>query len=215
MTRPSPAARRPSRREQARRHRVRRWTAALLAGLGAFAAVSVLGPQGSSAAGVPTLVAARDVPAGTVLTRSDLVLADRPTEQRPRTALAAYEGVVGRVAAVPISAKDAVTPERLAGAGLLNGQPAGHVAVTLPVTGVEGLGLSPGDRVDAYATGTGGLVASGAVVLVARAPVDEGLGGAGAPTVTVALPPGAVGAVAASLSALDTGGKFILALHRS
>lgn len=208
-------ARRPSRRSQARRHRIRRWTAALLAGLAAFAAVSALGPRGSVAAGVPTLVAARDVPAGSALSRADLVLADRPSDQRPQTALAAYEGAVGRVAAVPISTNDAITPERLAGADLLRGQPPGHVAVTLPTTGVEGLGLSPGDRVDVYATGTGTLVAADGVVLVARAADDDALGGATGASVTVALPPRSVTLVAASLSALETGGKFIIALRRA
>lgn len=209
------AARRPSRRTQARRHRIRRWTAALLAGLAAFAAVSALAPGGSVAAGVPTLVAARDVTAGSLLTRADLILADRPADQRPRTALAGYERAVGRVVAVPISMHDAVTPERLAGADLLRGQPPGHVAVTLPVTGVEGLGLSPGDRVDVYATGTGAQVAADGVVLVAQTAEDDALGRATDASVTVALPPRSVTLVAASLSALETGGKFIIALRRA
>lgn len=215
MGRRSSSGRRPSRREQARRHRVRRWTAALLAGLAAFAAVSALRPEGSAAAGEPTLVAARDVAAGAVLTRADLALVARPAEQRPRTALTAYEGAIGRVVAVPISAREVVTPERLAGAGVLAGQPEGHVAVNLSVTGVDGLGLSPGDHVDVYAMGTGERVAADAVVLATRAGDSGGFAATAAGSVTVALSPGAVTAVATSMSALESGSTFILALRRS
>ncbi|HEU5144641.1 MAG TPA: SAF domain-containing protein [Dermatophilaceae bacterium] len=200
---------------QARRHRARRWTAGLLAGLAAFAAVSALAPAGSAAAGEPTLVARRDLPAGAVLTRADVVLADRPAELRPRTALTAYEPAVGKVAAVPISVNDVVTPERLGGSALLAGQPADHVAVTLPVARLDGLGLGPGDRVDVYAAGTGDRVATGAVVLVAPAAATEGTFGPGGAALTVALSPGAASTVAASLSVLQAGDTFVVALRRS
>ena len=218
MAGPGPTRRRTSRRVQARRHRARRWTAGLLAGLAAFATVSALAPPGSAAVGEPTLVARRDLPAGAVLTRGDLVLADRPAEVRPRTALTAYEPAVGKVAAVPISVNDVVTPERLRGAALLAGQPADHVAVTLPVAGLDVLGLGPGDHVDVYAAGTGERVATAAVVLAARTPPTDTLGAGGpggAAAVTVSVPPVEAAAVAASLSGLDSGEKFILALRRS
>jgi Flp pilus assembly protein CpaB len=209
------ARRRVSRRVQARRHRIRRWSAALLLGLASFAAVSAFAPAGPATAGEPTLVATRDVPAGTVLGAGDVALAPRPAGLRPRTALAAAEAAVGRVTAVPISANDVVTPERLAGPELLAGQPADHVAVPLPVATVEGLGLGPGDRVDVYAVGSGARVATSAVVLATSTTGSATFGSAGPTTVTVSVPPSAAAAVAASLSGLDSGGMFILALRRS
>jgi Flp pilus assembly protein CpaB len=150
-----------------------------------------------------------------VLTRGDLVLADRPAELRPRTALTAYEHAVGKVAAVPISVNDVVTPERLRGPALLVGQPADHVAVTLPVAGLDGLGLGPGDHVDVYAAGTGDRVATAAVVLIAPASAAEGNFGQGGAALTVALSPGAASTVAASLSVLQGGDRFVIALRRS
>lgn len=215
--RPPPTARgrRMSRRVQARRHRVRRWTAALLLGLAAFAGVSALAPSAPAAAGVPTLVAARDLAAGTVLTRADLVLSPRPADHRPRTALAAYETAVGRAIAAPVSANDVITTERLAGAALLAGQPRDHVAVTLAVTAVEGLGLGPGAVVDVYATGSGSRVATAAVVLAVREPAADAFDASGPTAVTVAMPPAGAAAVATARSALGSGEMFMLALRRS
>lgn len=209
------ARRRVSRRVQARRHRIRRWTAALLLGLASFAAVSAFAPAGPATTGEPTLVASRDVPAGTVLGAGDVTLVPRPAELRPRSALPAAEPAVGRVTAVPISANDVVTPERLAGPGLLAGQPPDHVAVPLPVATVEGLGLGPGDHVDVYAVGSGARVATSAVVLAANTAGSDAFGAGGPTTVTVSVPPSGAAAVAASLSGLDSGGLFILALRRS
>lgn len=194
---------------------MRRWTAALLLGVAAFAGVSALAPSAPAAPGVPTLVAARDLAAGTVLTRADLELRHRPADQRPKTALTAYESAVGRSVNTPVSANDVLTPERLAGAALLTGQPREHVAVALSVTGVEGLGLGPGAVVDVYATGSGSRVATAAAVLAVREPAGDALGSAGPTTVTVSVPPAAAAAVAAARSGLGAGEMFMLALRRS
>lgn len=212
---PPPMTRRPSRRARARRHRLRRWTTALLVGLAAFAAVSALAPSRSGAAGQLTLVATRDLPAGTTVSRADVRLAPHPADVRPRTALGAVEPAVGRVTAVPIPAGDTVTPERLTGSGLLAGLPADQVAIPLPVATVEGLGLGAGERVDVYAVGSGARVASDVLVLAVSAQPTDSLAHRGGTTVTVAVPPEGAAAVAASLSGLDSGGVFILALRRS
>lgn len=189
--------------------------AALLAGLAAFAAVSTLGPSRSVPGGLPTVVAARDLPAGTAVSRSDLRVAERPAGMRPPTALDAPDPVVGRVTAVPIPAGDTVTPERLTGSDLLQGLPADHVAMPLPVATVEGLGLGPGDHVDVYAAGSGARVAGDVLVLAVTPPPTEGLARRAGTTVTVAVPPTAAADVAASFSGPDSGGEFILALRRS
>jgi hypothetical protein len=117
--------------------------------------------------------------------------------------------------ATPISANDVITPERLAGAALLTGQPRDHVAVTLAVTGVEGLGLGPGAVVDVYATGSGSRVATGAAVLAVRQPAGDSFGAPAPTTVTVAVPPAAAAGVAAARSGLGSGEMFMLALRRS
>ncbi|MDN5789847.1 MAG: SAF domain-containing protein [Micrococcales bacterium] len=212
---PERGARAPSRRRQARRDRLRRWGAALLAGLAVLVAVTALGAARNERAGVATIVAARDLPAGAVLTRDDLRLATIPAGGRPATGLTAYGEVIGNVTAGPISARDLVTPERLLGSDLLAGQPAGHVALTLPVRGGAGTGLTPGVHVDVYATGTGQRAATDVVVLALTQPSETAFGAGGGPSVTVALAQSQAGAIAASLSALQAGDSFILALRRS
>ena len=166
---------------------------------------------------MPTLVAARDLPAGTVLSREDLELATRAASGRPATGITAYGTVVGKVTAGPISARDTVTPERLVGPGLLAGQPAGHMALTLPVLGGGTAGVSAGAHVDVYATGTGQLAAQDVVVLALTEPAESAFGaanGASGPNVTVALAPADAGRVATALSALQAGESFVLALRR-
>ncbi len=207
--------RRPSRRAQARRHRVRRWTSALLLGLAAFAVVTAFAPSPPMPPGEPTVVAARDLPAGAVLAEGDLTVSTRPVDFRPRSAFRTVAEVVGQVTAVPVIADDVVTPERLRGPDLLSAQPAGHVAMTLPVSTVEGLGLAPGVRVDVYAAGSGTRVASGAVVLAATGSTTDGFSPSVTPAITLSVPPAAAGAVAAELNGLDSRGMFVLALRRS
>ncbi|HET7397829.1 MAG TPA: SAF domain-containing protein [Intrasporangium sp.] len=193
---------------------MRRWSAALLLALAALVAVSALSPAPGTPTGLPTLVAARDLPAGAVVTRDDLVLDERPAEQRPTTALTAYEPALGRRTAAPIAARDPVTPERLAGAGQLLGQPPGTVALTLPVLPAGTAGVAPGSHVDLYATGSGARTVTDAVVLAVHEPALSGLGDDGGASVTLAVPSAGADRIAASLSALQAGESHLLAVRR-
>ena len=108
---------------------------------------------------VPVLTAARDLPAGTLLTDADLVA----TEFRPDSApdgSATRSAAVGRTLAGPLRRGEPVTDVRLVAPSLLRGYP-GLVAVPvrIPDPGTVAL-LRVGDRVDLLVTETDGSAAS-------------------------------------------------------
>ena len=125
-----------ARQRLARRARWRRWWAALLAAVAAAVTLSTLAPRATESSGREVLVAVRDLPAGAVVTRDDVEVVRRPASTVPETGLTAYADVVGRTTATALSTRDVVTSERLIGAALLAGQPAGSVAMSVPVLDV-------------------------------------------------------------------------------
>jgi Flp pilus assembly protein CpaB len=158
----------------------------------------------------------QDVAAGVVVGSDDVSVVPRPNGQRPDAALSTLDDVVGRTTASPLAAREVVTPARLVGGGVLAGQPDDRVAMSVPVLDVQGLGVQPGSRVDLYATGSGQLSASDAVVLAVRDGTDgSGLGRATPPQVTLALAPQAAAEVARSLSALEAGQIFVVAIRHT
>ncbi|GAB3068406.1 hypothetical protein GCM10027053_35880 [Intrasporangium mesophilum] len=162
------------------------------------------------------MVMVRDVAAGVVVGSDDVSVVPRPDGQRPYAALSAVADVVGRAAASPLAAREVVTRARLVGSGILADQPDDHVAMSVPVLDIEGVGVQPGSRVDLFATGSGRLAAGDAVVLAVRGGTDgSGLGRAEPPQVTLALTPQAAGEVARSLSALEAGQIFVVAIRHS
>jgi len=202
------------RRRSARRSRARRWIAAVVAGLAGFFSLSALSPRAAGGAGVATVVMVGDVAAGDVVKADDVDVVGRPSGHRPVTALSALDEVVGRVAAGRLVAREVVTRERLVGSGLLAGQPSGHVAMSVPVLDVSTLDVGPGSRIDLYSTGTGQLVAGDVIVLGARdAREAGGLGAAAPPQVTLALSPTEASDVARSLTALEAGQIFVVAIR--
>lgn len=205
---------RSGRRRAARRQRVRRWSAAVLAALAAFATVSALRPADTPATGLPTVVAARDLPAGAVLTEGDLLVEPRPAGQRPDTATGTTTGLPGRVLTSPISAREIVTSARLRGSGLLAGQPAGTVAMSLPVLDPGSTGVAPGSRIDLYASGTGAVVARDVTVLALRTEAGSTWTATPAASISVALDPDTASRVAVAISALQAGGIFLIAVHQ-
>ncbi|WP_164703329.1 Flp pilus assembly protein CpaB [Modestobacter sp. KNN46-3] len=133
---------------------------------------------------VPVVVAAADLPAGTVLTAGDLAAAELPTGLLPSGATADVAGLTGQLLAAPVRSGEPVTDVRLVGPGLWSAVPAGQVAapVRLADLAVATL-LRAGDRVDVLAAGAPGavaapvveVVASGARVLTAPTPeVSDG-----------------------------------------
>ncbi|HET8987807.1 MAG TPA: SAF domain-containing protein [Humibacillus sp.] len=176
--------------------------------------LSALAPRATQADGRQVVVAVRDLPAGAVVTRADVEVVGRPASTVPETGLTAYADVVGRTTATAVSTRDVVTAERLVGDALLAGQPAGSVAMSVPVLDV-GEATRPGTRVDLYATASGDAAASDVVVLAVRRPTESGsvLGGGSSPQLTVALDAGSASRIARSLSGLDGGQGLVVAVR--
>jgi Flp pilus assembly protein CpaB len=133
------------------------WPRRVLAAALLLAAVVVaLRPDGSPGAllpppvGVPVVVAARDLPAGVVLTRSDLRVASLPTAAVPAGAARDPAPLLGRTVAGPVRRGETVTDARLVGPGLTAGLgPQESSAVPVRLADAEAAALvRPGDRVD-------------------------------------------------------------------
>jgi Flp pilus assembly protein CpaB len=108
------------------------------------AAVHGLAPAEPAAERVP--VAAHDLAAGQVLRPADLTLAAWPPGARPDGVLAAP---AGRVLAGAVRRGEPLTDARVTGPGLLAGQPAGTVAVTVRLSDPAATWLlAPGHRID-------------------------------------------------------------------
>ncbi|MPQ99387.1 Flp pilus assembly protein CpaB [Modestobacter sp. I12A-02628] len=163
------------------------------------------------APGTPAVVAARDLPAGTVLAAADLTVADVPVGLRPLGAAGDPAELVDQVLAGPVQAGELVTRVRLVGPGLWSQVPAGEVAapVRLADLAVAGL-LRAGDRVDVLASapadGGSGAVESEVVApaaLVLAVPTGEegpvGVAGTGPSGLLVlAVPPSTAARLAAA-----------------
>ena len=155
-----------------------------------------------------------DVASGELVGSDDIEVVALPSGQRPESALSAPGAVVGRVAAGPLAAREVVTSQRLVGSGILAGQPGDHVAMSVPVLDAVGIGVRPGSRVDLFATGTGRIAASDVVVLAVRAGRDASALGSSTPDrLTLALSPPAASEVARSMSALEAGQIFVVAVR--
>ena len=123
---------------------------------------------------IDVLVAARDLPGGTVLGPEDLTPVPFAPGSVPDDLAAS---TVGRTLAAPVRRGEPVTDVRLVGPGLADGHPGlTAVPVRLPDAGMVGL-LATGDRIDLVAAdpeGSGArVVATGVPVLaVPGAPTD-------------------------------------------
>jgi Flp pilus assembly protein CpaB len=180
-----PPARRRLRAVRHQLRRRRRLIAATLTAVAALAALRTLAPPPAET--VEVLVAARDLPSGSLLDEDDLVARDWPADLAPADAASA---AAGRVLAAPISRGEALTDVRLVGPGLALAHPGETVVpVRLPDPGMAAL-LHAGDEVDLMATdpGTGEatLVARDVTVLATPTGVPEGpAGGSGGALVVV------------------------------
>jgi pilus assembly protein CpaB len=173
-------------RRTTRRHRAA--LAAVLAAGAVLSGIDAVSP--ASPRRVVVLAAARDIPAGAVLERRDLVAEGLPPSAVPDGALRpggrGAGRVVGRVVGGALRRGEPLTDARLAGPGLLSGRVgAAGADVAAPVriadAGAAAL-LAPGDRVDVLATppdGAGPATAVAADVVVLAVPridtaVDDG-----------------------------------------
>lgn len=97
----------------------------------------------------PTLVAARGVPAGQVLTSADVTVVDWPADLRPPATAASPDQVVNRRTTSALTAGEPVTAQRVVGPSALSAAGDGLVAVLLPEDPLAASGtVHAGDRVD-------------------------------------------------------------------
>lgn len=97
----------------------------------------------------PTVVAARDVPAGQVVSAEDVTVAAWPGSVRPSAALADPGEILGRRASAALTAGEPLTALRVVGPASLAAAGPDQVAVLLPDDPLAGAGmLHPGDSVD-------------------------------------------------------------------
>lgn len=175
--------------------RRRRLLAALLSAMTVLAALRSVSPAPEPM--VPVLVAARDLPSGTLVRAGDLVEA----AYLPATAPDGLAGdVVGRTLAAPVRRGEPITDVRLVGPALTEGyDDLVAVPVRLPDAGSVAL-LAVGDRIDLVATdpsaGDARVIALAAPVLALPAPTDAGDGGLTGRLVVVGASRAAAAAIA-------------------
>lgn len=121
----------------------------------ALAGVAVLQGHDRSVAAAPKpiVVAAHDLPAGTVLHSADVRLFRWDPHQIPPRALRSLDRALGVTIAAGMDQGEPITTARIRGPGVTTGLAAGLVAVTVTITGPSTLSLiRAGDRVDLLAT---------------------------------------------------------------
>ncbi|MFC7491245.1 MULTISPECIES: SAF domain-containing protein [unclassified Knoellia] len=167
----------PSRRARWRRWALRRTVAVACAVAALLALVGIVRPP--SPATTTVLVAARALPAGTVLTASDVRSAD--LESRPRAvgavgAVADPDELVGRRLASRVQVGEVLTVGRLVPQTPADGLPTDHVAAHVLLADERSLDLvSAGQRVTLFADTGGSAVARDVLVLGVDTPDDGGL----------------------------------------
>jgi len=147
-------------------------------GLALRPAPSPAAAEGGSS--VPVAVAARDLPAGTVLAAADLTTARYPSGAAPAGVVGDPQELLHGVLAGGVRAREPITDARLVGRGVTSLLPAGQVAAPVRLADLAVAALvHTGDRVDVLATGTNApsaeVVAEG-VLVVATSGTDEKAG---------------------------------------
>lgn len=117
-------------------------------------------------------VAGRDLAAGTVLGRGDLVLTRVPRTLVPSALVLGLEHVLGRRLATPLARGEPVTPTRLVPRTLADGLPPGTTAVHVLATDTHMLELvGPGQEVRLHRPSDGAVLVDRALVLGIDLPV--------------------------------------------
>jgi len=154
---------------------------ALAAALACAALVLALSPAGTAAV-VPVVVAAADVPAGARLTPADLVVREWPAALAPAGVAHEVAALDGRSLVAAARAGEPLTDARLAGAAPVSEPGAAVVPVRLADPAVAAV-LAPGSRVDVVAAGEHAdrpvVLASGATVRAVLDPAAAARAGPG------------------------------------
>ena len=158
---------------------LRRGGAAVLAGTALVLALRPAPPADHGPPPVPVIVAATDLPAGTVLTAAHLAPARFPPDLVPDGVTGEVEPLLGRVLAGGVRGGEPLTDARLVGPGLTAGLPANQVAAPVRLADVAVAALvRTGDRVDVLATPPEGsradVVAEGALVVASSGTGRDG-----------------------------------------
>lgn len=158
---------------------------ATLATLAVYRAVQQIPVREVERAGVPVLVAARDLPIGTALSSSDVRVAVWPAANPVSGAFTTPEALIGRGLIADMVENEPLTAAKLApteaGAGLPPVIPPGMRAISVQVNEVVGVAgfVTPGNRVDVVATIASGdfnmsrVVVSNVKVLAAGTKYDQ------------------------------------------
>ena len=206
LPRPLPSVTGSGRRARWRRGVARRILSALLAAAAAAIVVAELHPPPPPT--VTVLVAARAVPAGTVLARSDVRAARAPVDATQPGALTAVPDAVGRRVGAALAPGEALTASRLVPRGSADGLPHGRVALHVVAADPGSVDLlAPGGGVRVYPTAGGAPLALAARVLATDPPATPSDPWAGEPRVgrgvVLSLSAGEADAVLAGHGALD------------
>lgn len=158
----------------------------LAAGLAAAAVALAIHAAEAEPETVPMVVAARELPGGSLLQRSDLVTIDVLPASVPAGAVASIDAAVGRLLAGPARRGEPVTDARLVGPCLVQGWGDDLLAVPVRIADPGAVSIArPGELVDLIAApvdgqGGAGPIATGVPVLAVPADTDGGLHADGA-----------------------------------
>jgi Flp pilus assembly protein CpaB len=131
--------------------RHRRLATAGLAAIAVVAAVHVVAPP--AAATKPVVVASHDLLSGTMIGTGDLHVVHVAPDLVPAGAATRLSGLAGRIVAGPMRAGEPVTDQRMLGAALIAGYPAGVVAAPVRIQDGDVVSLlRVGDRIDIYSS---------------------------------------------------------------
>lgn len=154
---------------------------------------------------VPTVVATADVPAGGVVSDTDVQVVGWPAQSRPAPAASSVDMIVGRRASAPIRAGEPLTELRVVGQSLLADGGPDRVAIALTEDPLASSGLiRPGDLVNLV-----GQTDAGPRTLVTAAQVLTLRDGVGA----VLAVPGSAAAAVAQAAATDSIAMVLLSEH--
>jgi pilus assembly protein CpaB len=142
------------------RYKIVFWTALLIAGAATFGAYRLLEARSNAGKVVSrsVVLAAADIPEGTLIDRVALTSAVWPVSQIPAGAYESIDSVAGRVARVNVFTGETIVPGRLAptgsGPGLELKIPPGQRAMSVRINDVAGISglLQPNSRVDVMVT---------------------------------------------------------------
>ena len=175
-SRPLPGLTGPGRRARWRRVVLRRVVSALLAATAVVLVVLQLRPPPEPL--TPVVVASRDVPAGAVLTATDLRLERVAQGAAQPGALVAAADAVGRRVGAGLARGEHLTASRLVPRGAFDGLPAGRVALHVVSADPAAVDLlAPGLSARVYPVAGGPALALAATVLATDPPGDGGPAG--------------------------------------